>query len=333
MTVARRVLTVALATALAVMAFAQAPRDSDPPPLGKLVDLGGRRLHAICSGTQSPAVIIESGAGAFSLDWSLVQPDIATFARVISYDRAGYAWSDRGPTQDTIEETIDDLQLLLRKEGVQGPYVMVGASLGSLYIRAFQRRFPDQVAGMVFVDGSHDEAITFMVDGNPTPISHLSAEELQAAYDAYQREAPQPRVGAADQEPLNHLSAELQLVRQWAMTKLIADVGLLPKGAAAAESWRQEFAALGRQRTESAHPLGDLPLLVLERTQGSSELWHRQQVELAGLSSAGRLISVKESGHMIHLYQPQAVIEAIRDVVETVRRKQTATPRPIQEDQ
>src|SRR5678815_4045038 len=75
---------------------------------------------------------------------------------------------------------------LLHKEGVQGPYVMVGASLGSLYIRAFQRRFPEQVAGMVFIDGSHEEAITFMVDGKPTPISHLSAAELQTAYKAYE---------------------------------------------------------------------------------------------------------------------------------------------------
>jgi pimeloyl-ACP methyl ester carboxylesterase len=286
-----------------------------------LVDLGGRRLHATLAGAGATKVVIENGAGAFSVDWALVQPQVAQVARVVTYDRAGYAWSDRGPTQDTIEETIDDLHLLLRKLGVRPPYVLVGASLGCAYVRAYQRRFPEQVAGLVFVDGTHDEAITFLVDGQRRPISHLSAEELRIAYQSYERDAPRPKLGAADQPPLDRLPADVRKARHWAMGKLIREVGLLPKGGAAAESWRQEFVALRRQRTGERQPLGDLPLIVLERSEDSTKTCHTQQAELAGLSRVGKLVKAERSGHMIHLYRPDLVVQAILDVIAAAKGK------------
>lgn len=289
------------------------------PPVGRLVDLGGRKLHQICAGVGSPAVVIENGAGSFSVEWSAVQAEVSKFTEVCSYDRAGYAWSDSGPTQDTVEQTVDDLHLLLQKT-VKPPYVIVGASLGAIYARAYQRRFPDQVRGMVFVDGTHDEAITFMSGGKRTPISVLSARELAVAYAQYEKEAPRPRAGRPDQEPLDRLPPALQLARYWAFEKLVREVGLLPKGIAAAESWRQEFTALRRQRLAEAHPLGDLPLIALERGREIDSMWHAQQVELAALSAAGKLIRVADSGHMIHLYQPAVVAGAIREVVTDARQ-------------
>src|SRR5205823_7376331 len=189
-------------------------------PVGRLIDLGGRRLHEICSGMGSPAVVIENGAASFSVEWVRVQAEVAKFTEVCSYDRAGYAWSDPGPMQDTVEQTIDDLHLLLRKT-VRPPYVLVGASLGAIYARAYQRRFPEQVVGLVFVDGTHDEAITFMSGGKRMPISVLSAEELQAAYAQYEKEAPRPTAGAPDQEPLNRLPPEMQRARYWAFERLV----------------------------------------------------------------------------------------------------------------
>src|SRR5262245_18520359 len=73
-------------------------------PPGKLIDIGGRRLHINCAGEGSPAVVMETGASAFSLDWSLVQPEVAKFTRVCTYDRAGYAWSDSGPKPRTLRQ-------------------------------------------------------------------------------------------------------------------------------------------------------------------------------------------------------------------------------------
>jgi len=295
--------------------------EAEPRPPGRLVDLGGRRLHANVSGDGEPAVVVENGAGAFSVDWALVQPEVAKFTRVVTYDRAGYAWSDRGPFQDAIEPTVDDLHLLLREAGVRPPYVLVGASLGAIYARAFQRRFPEEVAGLVFVDGTHDEGITFLFEGTRTPISHLAAEDLRRAYEQYEREAPRPRLGPADQSPLDRLPASSREARHWAMSKLIEEVGLLPRGAAAAESWRQEFAALRRRRLAETHPLGDLPLIAIERGQDGDETWHTQQRELAGLSRRGRLLRAADSGHMIHLYEPDVVTRAIREVVTDVRSR------------
>ena len=294
---------------------------AEPLPIGKMVDLGGRRLHLNCTGSGSPTVIVENGGGGFSVEWGLVQPAVAKQTRICTYDRAGYAWSDRGPVVDGIEQIIDDLNLLLRKARIEPPYVLVGASLGCIYARAYQRRFPELVAGLVFVDGTHDEGITFMVNGTPTPISLLSREQLLDAHAEYLRLAPKPTAGPADEDPLSRLPKELQQIRHWALQKLILEAGRLPNSLAVAESWRQEFAALRRQRLSSAHPLGAIPLAVLQRSEGVDESFDTKQSQLAGLSSSGRLIKAERSGHIIHLYRPDLVIEAIQNVVGACRQK------------
>src|SRR6476646_2693098 len=94
------------------LALAQSP---DPATPGQLCDRGGRRLHVNCAGTGSPTVIVENGGGSFSVEWALVQSEVAKHTRICTYDRAGYAWSDRGPTDDGIEQIMDDLNLLLRR--------------------------------------------------------------------------------------------------------------------------------------------------------------------------------------------------------------------------
>jgi pimeloyl-ACP methyl ester carboxylesterase len=147
----KRLLTVRLLFGLLLLAWPwptlSAGAQQEPPPPGQLIDLGERRLHLNCTGSGSPAVIAENGSGAFSIDWALVQPEVSKFTRFCSYDRAGYAWSDAGPTRDSVEETADDLHLLLHVAGVRPPYVLIGASLGGLYIRAYQRRYPNRIVG------------------------------------------------------------------------------------------------------------------------------------------------------------------------------------------
>lgn len=299
--------------------FAEPPKA--PPAPGTLIDLGGRKLHVIKTGVGSPAVVIENGGGGVSVEWTLVQPEVAKFAEVVAYDRAGYAWSDRAPLYDGIEQTADDLHLMLRTAGIRPPYILVGASLGAIHVRAFRRRFPDEVVGIVLVDGTHDDNVSFMLDGKRRPIGTLSADELKRAYQAFERDAPKPKAGAMDDPPLNKLPLAFQQARHWSFSKTVSEVGLLPSGLVAAESWRQEFTALRNQRLRTPHPLGDLPLIILERTVGSDESWHKQQVELAGLSSAGKLVSVERSGHLIHLDRPDAVINAVREVFDAAKRR------------
>src|SRR5258708_21249151 len=118
------------------------------PPTGKLVDIGGRRLHIRCVGSGTQTVITESGSSSFSIEWALVQDKVAPFARICSYDRAGFAWSDRGPAENTVEETMDDLHHLLRAAALAPPYVLVGHSISGMYVQAYQPRYTDEGSGL-----------------------------------------------------------------------------------------------------------------------------------------------------------------------------------------
>ena len=296
---------------------AAALQGQDPVPPGKLVDLGGRRLHLNCTGSGPHTVIVENGGGGFSVEWALVQPAVARFARICTYDRAGYAWSDRGPVDDGIEQIMDDLNLLLRKSSIGPPYVLVGQSLGCLYVRAYQRRYPEQVTGMVFVDGTHDEDVRMVVDGKREPLSLLTRDQLPEAQRQYLKSVPELKPGKAGAPPLDRLPPELQRARHWAFEKIVREMGWLPNSLAAAESWRQEFNALRLQRLSAPHPLGSLPLRVIERARDSNPTWHSQQVELAALSAAGKLIKAERSGHMIHLERPELIVQAIREVIQS----------------
>src|SRR5882762_8109125 len=106
--------------------FGQPDTTATPTPLGRLVDIGGRRLHLRATGIGTPTVIVENGSSSFSIDWALVQSKVSLFTQICTYDRAGFAWSDRGPEGNTVEEVVDDLHLLLRTAGVPPPYVLVG---------------------------------------------------------------------------------------------------------------------------------------------------------------------------------------------------------------
>src|SRR3989339_2066255 len=112
------------------------------PPLGKMIDIGSYKIHMIdscddefkkcVSDPKQPIVIMDAGIGCSTLDWSLVQPEIAKFARVIIYDRPGYGWSDASPLPRTTENIVEELRTMLQNAGVHGPYILVGHSFGGL---------------------------------------------------------------------------------------------------------------------------------------------------------------------------------------------------------
>src|SRR5512147_114574 len=82
-------------------AIARASLKTKYPPPGQIVDVGGYRMHINCMGEGSPTVILDAGNGESSLDWALVQPEVAKQTRVCAYDRAGYGWSDPSPLSRT----------------------------------------------------------------------------------------------------------------------------------------------------------------------------------------------------------------------------------------
>ncbi len=286
-----------------------------PPPLGRLVDIGGRRLHIHCTGSGSPTIITESGSSSFSIEWALVQDKVSAFTRICSYDRAGFAWSDRGPAENTVEETMDDLHRLLRAAGVAPPYVLVGHSIGGMYARAYQRRYPDEVAGLVLVDATPEEDAEYLYNGKSTQGILLTYDQLASVYAPYIKNPPPPlELPTAVDTPYNKLSPELQRAEVWAERLWRSRVDM-PHSWITAESWRQEFVGLRQLRLATPHALGDLPLIVLRRGRRTNDVLNQREADLVALSSVGKLVLATESDHEIQLYQPELVVKAIRDVI------------------
>lgn len=320
---------VALTLATGATTVAQQPPSGGYPPPGRLVDIGGRKLHLLCSGHGAPTVILVAGGGAFAIDWTLVQPRVAGVTRVCSYDRAGLGWSDPGPSEETVEETIDDLHLLLRAARETGRYILVGASIGGVYIRAYQHAFPNEVAGLVFDNSSHHVGMQ-VKGGKVGLIWDLSEDELRSAFplppDA--KGAPPTQEG----EPFDRLPPGVQAERLWLDRRLWDKWDPAKTGPESMLSWRKEFLReLQESCGELKQPLRDLPVLVLSSDTSASELARLHRLDhpfcdrtdagdgLELLSSNSVYVVAAGSGHEIHLYQPDVVVRGVERVVTALR--------------
>lgn len=295
--------------------------DIGPPP-GRLVDVGGYRLHLHCTGTGAPTVVLASGASAFAIDWALVQPEVARTNRVCSYDRAGMGWSDSTGLVPTAERSVTELHALLNAAGEKPPYVLVGASLAGLHVRLYQLRYPDEVAGLILVDPAHEDRLFTMFKGEAVTIASLSAADLLSTLPSRPVRVPrrQPQRGA----PFDKLPPDLHRTRIALDERLIASVPAVVGPEIVHESAEGERAALAALREGSAaktHPLGSLPLIVLTRGVDADQGVRDVHARAAALSTNSRHTIVDGAGHEVHLFAPAVVIAAIGDVVEAVRGK------------
>jgi pimeloyl-ACP methyl ester carboxylesterase len=294
----------------AVMAATDAGRY---PPPGEMVDVGGHRLHLHCVGSGSPTVVFESGKGGTVLDWSLVQPQLATETRVCTYDRAGLGWSEAGPLPRTPERVVEDLHTLLGTAGERGPYVLAAHSLGGRYVRLFAERYPDQVAGMVLVDARseyHDQHIA------PALKAELAARNTPGPEIEPMRRLGLLRLFAAPISTAGNPEAAL-LPKDTLTTMMVQSVR--PGTVAAAQS---EFTELEQSDAIlQTATLGNLPLRVLVSEQASAvdPLWMEGQEDQAARSTNSTLRFLPGS-HFLQYGNAEAVIAAVREVVQVAAR-------------
>jgi pimeloyl-ACP methyl ester carboxylesterase len=306
-----------------ILCFAQglsAQQTELPPAPGKLVDVGGRKLHLLCSGQGGPTVVLEAGASAFAIDWTLVQREVSRTNRVCSYDRAGMGWSDTVATSRA--KASHDLQTLLRAAGERVPYVMVGASRGGLLVREYVVDYPDEVVGLVLVDPSSEDRLFTMFNGQGVLIASLTAEQLRTTFPRQPVRVPRrrPQTGA----PFDKLPPDLYQVRIKLDERLIATIPDMVPAEVVGQSQENERALLARllaARKATPQPLAGRPTVVLSRGDEVNAEREAVHATLAKLSTNSRHSVVARAGHEVHLFEPGAVVQAIQDVLQAIQHK------------
>ncbi|MGD0228356.1 MAG: alpha/beta hydrolase [Terriglobia bacterium] len=299
------------------------------PQIGRSVDVGGRSLNIYCSGKGDPAVVFEAPGPTAGYTWIDIQTEIAKFTRACWYDRAGYGWSDPGPSPRTFDAIAKDLHVLLQAAAVPAPYVLVGgAGNGSFHVRVYNGLYPSEVAGVVLVDASDPDVFAHELKYMKGALSSLPPWARRAGcavvFPAMVRVGllrllGNPGVG----RPVG--LAELHQGQQQELYFLSTNPSIsLTEG----EACREEESVA---EVRAAGDFGTRPLVVLEgaepehapspeyekATEAFNDYWFHQLLpRLAALSTRGRLVLAADAT------APETVVAAVRNVVTKVRAEQ-----------
>lgn len=273
--------------------FTQA-RDFPPMP-GQRYDVGGYSIHMLCRGQGTPTVIIDAGLGDDSTDWFNIQNRAAAETRVCVFDRPGYGWSDIGPQPRNSLHIAKELDKLIQKANLPGPYVLVGHSFGGYNVRVFASTHPHVIAGMVLVDASHENQYEQL------------GIKLPRHYDRKSNILILPKASGS-------ISNKAGILRERAYNAARAEISSLYQSA---------------QQVRHYKDLPSVPLIVISRgipewKNGDDgiareKIWLKLQHDLWKLSPISQQLFAKHSGHDIQLEQPDLVVHAINDVVSMSR--------------
>ncbi|MBV8656834.1 MAG: alpha/beta hydrolase [Burkholderiales bacterium] len=295
----------------------------------QLVDVGnGRKINLYCMGTGSPTVIFESPLGLASWEWLFVQPKIAKRTRACAYDRAGMGFSDANPAAGSSAQAVQDLHALLQAAQIAPPYTIVGSSYGAMHAELFTYTYPQEVSGLVLIDGQHEDTIKRLdaiTEGKFTPHYAQVSEGYQACATATQKGFVPGSAAYKD-----CVGGPIPGIEKRLAAALLAE-------AKSAAHWQTSAAEMSNMIGSSADQLrgarrsfGDLPLITLTRgvspyaipgkpqsaTNKAVEAENKAiQEQVAQLSSRGKNRVVAGAGHLIQDDKPDAVVQAVLDVL------------------
>lgn len=305
------VLLLAIAGTIYQTAASEADQRNFPPP-GNLIDVGGFKMHINCMGAGSPTVILEAMSGGASPYWGWIQPEIAKQTRVCAYDRAGFYWSEPDPEAQSLARTVRNLHTLLMNANIAGPYVLVGHSIGGVYMRQYAADYPYDVVGVVLLDVGHPQQYKlypeFFAEGDNylkilNGIKFLEHIGVGHAYFALGGEMDFSELA----EP-----QKSQVKAFWASPRYI-------------EAQGEEIRAGRAIWTDAMElgDLGDLPLMVISRGLDLDHDWISYQNELAALSTDNQHIIVEGANHAGLIFNPEHAQIVSQTILQVVGAAQT----------
>lgn len=290
------------------------------PPPGKMVDVGGYRLHIQCTGQGGPTVVFDAGMGCNSLEWGLVQPAVSKFTQACSYDRAGNGWSDESPLERTSQNIVDELHTLLKNAKIPGPYILVGHSFGGPNVLLYANQYPDEVAGVVLVDSSHEDQLDKMPP-MPEPsenmalfLTYFGGIRLMYAYlPAYKTLLEKSLEMFPDTIKAAYPATT---VTNSALRTIFKETALLDKSlkqlkATGAKLENKPLIVITAGKILKAEEVG----LPEEQVNQINKVWKDLQLDLVAKSTKGKQIIAENSGHMITREQPEIIVQAIQEVI------------------
>jgi pimeloyl-ACP methyl ester carboxylesterase len=288
---------------------------SHPP--GRIYLVNGHKMRIDCTGSGSPTIVLDAGLGNDGLIWGGVQPVLAKTTRVCSYDRAGFGWSDALPPPRDADHIATELHGLLSAAAIGGPIVLMGHSISGIYIRDYATRYPEDMVGLIFVDGS-----TPLQNRNPAfkgaegkgPAEWARALQRTALFDL-----GIPRVFGQCSNKFPGFDAS-------AATLQAEDLCHVQWGSIAAEE--DSFDRSGEE-TDHTGPYGAMPILIFSQDTGKGvaegepvamgKAWDQMQEDLKKLSTRSRRIIAKGSTHYIQLDRPELLEKEVPLFIEQIR--------------
>ena len=338
-------LLVVLMTSVVAASGRSAPADIVYARPGRLVDAGGFRLNLYCIGSGSPTVVFDSGWEDWAPAWSKVQPEIAKWTRVCSYDRAGAGFSEPGPMPRTSVHAAEELHRALHNAGVGGPYILAGSAFGGDNVRVFADRYMPEVAGLVMVDADPDEfepKEDMVKEQHRLEVGIISqlrdCRNAVAAHKPLPMSPPRPGRpqrtcaqqffrGLPEAEWSPELNAKLLEIAQTKVAMYdayISEMEQTPWDEMYLRRHRRSYGARPiRVLTSGNHGVGHLetkPADTPEHTKYERETT-LAQARWLGLSSNAKQIFTRHSSEYIQFDEPETVINAIRDVYDEARKR------------